>query len=114
MLTEPIDATADIVPPGDAAVLEQRPEMKIARASVEEARARARLQDVLGRPDLTLTYGYKRTQLADTSTAANTAIAGVAVRLPLFDRNAGNRAAATAETRRQEDLLEATRVEVLA
>jgi len=92
----------------------QRPEMKIARASLEEARARARLQDALARPDLTLTYGYKRTQLPDTAVPANTSIAAIAVRLPLFDRNAGNRAAASAETRRQEALLAATQLDVLA
>jgi len=96
------------------AVLAQRPEMKIARASLEEAQARARLQDVLARPDLTLTYGYKRTQLPDTTTVANTAIAAVAVKLPLFDRNEGNRAAASAESRRQDALLESTRLDVLA
>jgi len=95
-------------------VLLQRPEMRVARASVEEAQARARLQDVLAHPDLTLTSGYKRTQLPDTTQAANTAIVAVAVKVPLFDRNAGNRAAASAEVRRQQDLLDATRVDVLA
>jgi len=113
-LTEALDATGALAPASVDEVLAQRPEMKIARASVEEARARARLQDVLARPDLTLTYGYKRTQLPDTAAAANTAIAAFAVKLPLFDRNAGNRAAASAETRRQEALLEAARLDVLA
>jgi outer membrane protein TolC len=46
--------------------------------------------------------------------AANTSIAAFAVKVPLFDRNAGNRAAATAEMRRQEQLLEATKLDVLA
>ena len=113
-LTEALDVTGDITPLSADEVLAQRPEMKIARASLEEARARARLQDALARPDLTLTYGYKRTQLPDTTQAANTAIAAFAVKVPLFDRNAGNRAAATAETRRQEALFEATRLDVLA
>jgi cobalt-zinc-cadmium efflux system outer membrane protein len=113
-LSESIDATGAIEPSTEDDVLARRPEMKIARAAVDEARARARLQDVLARPDLTVTYGYKRTQLPDTATAANTAIAAFAVKLPLFDRNAGNRAAASAETRRQEALLEASRVDVLA
>ena len=88
--------------------------MKVARASVDEAAARARLQEVLARPDLALTYGYKRTQLPDTAVAANTSIAAVTVKVPLFDRNAGNRAAASAQVRRQQDLLEQTRVDVLA
>jgi outer membrane protein, heavy metal efflux system len=113
-LTEALDAAGVITPLSADDVLAQRPEMKIARASLEEARARARLQDVLARPDLTLTFGYKRTQLPDTTEAANTAIAAFAVKVPLFDRNAGNRAAATAETRRQEALLEAARLDVLA
>jgi len=34
--------------------------------------------------------------------------------LPLFDRNTGNRVAASAETSRQEDLLDAARLDVLA
>ena len=113
-LTESLDAAGEMPPATADAVLMQRPEMKIARASLEEARARARLQDALARPDLTLTYGYKRTQLPDTAVAANTSIAAIAVRLPLFDRNAGNRAAASAETRRQEALLAATQLDVLA
>ena len=113
-LSEALDATGEIAPASVDEVLAQRPEMKIARASVDEARARARLQDALARPDLTLTYGYKRTQLPDTAAAANTAIAAFAVKVPLFDRNAGNRAAAAAETRRQEALLDAARLDVLA
>jgi outer membrane protein, heavy metal efflux system len=113
-LTESLDAAGEMPPATADAVLMQRPEMKIARASLEEARARARLQDALARPDLTLTYGYKRTQLPDTAVAANTSIAAIAVKLPLFDRNGGNRAAASAETRRQEALLEAARLDVLA
>jgi cobalt-zinc-cadmium efflux system outer membrane protein len=66
-LTEALDTTSAITPLSAEEVLAQRAEMKIARASLEEARARARLQDVLARPDLTLTYGYKRTQLPDTT-----------------------------------------------
>jgi cobalt-zinc-cadmium efflux system outer membrane protein len=113
-LTEALDAVGETAPASVDDLLARRPEMKIARASLDEARARARLQDALARPDLTLTYGYKRTQLPDMATAANTSIAAVAVKVPLFDRNAGNRAAASAETRRQEALLEAARLDVLA
>lgn len=113
-LSEALDAAGEITPAAEEAVLRQRPEMKIAQASVEEARARGRLQDALARPDLTVTYGYKRTQLPDMTTAANTAIAAIAVKLPLFDRNTGNRAAAAAETRRQEALLAGSRLDVLA
>jgi outer membrane protein TolC len=72
------------------------------------------LQAALARPDLSLTYGYKRTQLPGTLVGANTSIAAFTVRLPLFDRNMGNRTAADAETRRQEQLLSATQAGVLA
>jgi outer membrane protein, heavy metal efflux system len=114
MLTESLDATSEAPAATIDDVLMQHPQMKIARASLDEAQARARLQDVLARPDLTLTYGYKRTQLPETTSAANTSIAAIAVKIPLFDRNTGNRAAASAEARRQEELLEATRLDVLA
>jgi len=114
MLTESLDATPEAPPATVDDVLMRHPQMKIARASLQEAQARSRLQEVFARPDLSVTYGYKRTQLPDTADAANTALAGVAVRIPLFDRNAGNRAAATAESRRQAELLEGTRLDVLA
>src|ERR1043166_902438 len=42
-LSEALDATGEIAPASVDEVLAQRPEMKIARASVDEARARARL-----------------------------------------------------------------------
>jgi cobalt-zinc-cadmium efflux system outer membrane protein len=112
-LTEPIDAGV-AAPATVDQVLAQRPDMKVARAAVSEAEARARLQDVLSRPDVTVTYGYKRTQLPGTLVGANTSLAAVTVKVPLFDRNAGNRAAAAAEARRQEQLLTATQVGVVA
>jgi outer membrane protein, heavy metal efflux system len=114
-LTEALDAPPTAVTPAAVErVLAQRPEIKIARAAVDEARARARLQDALARPDLTLTYGYKRTQLPTVPAGANTALAAIAVKVPLFDRNTGARAAASAEARRQEQLLTATQLDVLA
>ena len=112
-LTEPIDAGVAATATVEE-VLAQRPDMKVARAAVAEAEARARLQDALARPDLSVTYGYKRTQLPGTLVGANTSIAAVTVKVPLFDRNAGNRAAAAAEARRQEQLLTATQVGVVA
>jgi cobalt-zinc-cadmium efflux system outer membrane protein len=112
-LTEPIDVgTAAETTATD--VLARQPEMKVARAAVAEAEARARLQDALARPDVTITYGYKRTQLAGTVSGINTSIAAVMVRVPLFDRNAGTRAAAAADSRRQEHLLAAAQTGVLA
>ena len=113
VLSEPIDGGIATPAPVEQ-VLAQRPEMKVARAFVSEAEARVRLQAVLARPDLAVTYGYKRTQLPGMLAASNTAIAALTVKLPLFDRNAGNRAAAAAESRRQEHLLAATQAGVLA
>ena len=58
------------------------------------------MQDVAARPDLNLTYGYKRTQAHDTTNGVNAALASVRITLPLIDKNQGNRAAAEAELRR--------------
>ena len=88
--------------------------MKVASAAVEEAQAKSRLQDVSARPDLNILYGYKRTQLVDATSGVNTAMAGLQITLPITDRNQGNRAAASAEVRRQEQLLAATEAEVRA
>jgi outer membrane protein TolC len=113
ILTESLDG-GTTMPVSVEQVLAQRPEMKVARAAVAEADARARLQDVLARPDLSVTYGYKRTQLPGTLAGANTSIAALTMRVPLFDRNMGNRTAADAEARRQMQLLAATQAGVLA
>jgi outer membrane protein TolC len=88
--------------------------MRLATAAVAEAEAKARFEDVSARPDLNLIYGYKRTELPDTTSGTNTAIAGVQVTLPLTNRNQGNRAAASAEVRRQQQLLAATEADVRA
>jgi cobalt-zinc-cadmium efflux system outer membrane protein len=105
-LTEPFDSNLSPSPPLDLSqVLAQRVEIKSARADLEEARAKAHLQDAAARPDLTLLFGYKRTQLVESATADNTALAGMQVTVPLFDRNQGNRDAALAEVHRQEQLL---------
>jgi cobalt-zinc-cadmium efflux system outer membrane protein len=113
LLTEPLDANNVAIEPIDIRqVLTQRIEMKVASASVEEAQAKSRLQDVSARPDLNILYGYKRTQLVDSTSGVNTAMAGLQITLPITDRNQGNRAAASAEVRRQQQLLAATEAEV--
>lgn len=105
LLTEPLDAMPTAVESGSIAeALARRAEMKVAGASVEEALANTRLQAVAARPDLSVVFGYKRTQLPDATSGVNTALAAVAVTIPLFDRNQGNRAAAAAELRRQEQM----------
>lgn len=115
LLTEPLDANPSAIEPIDIAqLLTQRIEMKAATAAVEEAQAKSRLQDVSARPDLSITYGYKRTQLVDATSGVNTATAGLQMTLPITDRNQGNRAAASAEVRRQQQLLAATEADVRA
>ncbi len=66
------------------------------------------------RPDLNIMAGYKRTQLPDTTTGVNTAIVSLRITLPTADKNQGNRIAAGAEVRRQEQLLAAAEAEVSA
>ena len=61
-----------------------------------------------------MTYGYKRTQLPDTTTGVNTAIVSLRVTLPTTDKNQGNRIAAEADVRRQQQLLTAAEAEVRA
>ena len=108
VLTEPLDAEASVPITATAEAIAMRGDVRVARAAVTEAAANARLQDVLARPDIGVLYGYKRTLLPDATDGVNTAIAGVRVTIPLTDRNQGNRAAAAAETRRQQQLLAET------
>jgi cobalt-zinc-cadmium efflux system outer membrane protein len=115
VLTEPLEASGSPLSPLDLGqVLAQRTEMKIARASVERAEANVRFQDVTARPDLELIFGYKRTQLPDTPAGVNTAIGGLQMTIPVTDRNQGNRAAASAELRQQQQVLAATEASVRA
>ena len=66
VLTEPLAPDASVTPVGIEQALAQRIEIKVARAALEQAKANAKLQDISARPDLNVTYGYKRTQLPDT------------------------------------------------
>ena len=63
---------------------------------------------------MNLEFGYKRTQLVDTTAGTNSALVGVQITLPLMDRNQGNRASANAEVLRQQQLLAETQANVLA
>ena len=115
VLTEPLDADKNSFSPKEAQqVLSQRLEVRVAGAALEEAQAKARLETVSARPDLSISYGYKRTQLPDSTTGVNTALAGLQITLPITDRNQGNRAAATADVSREQQLLAATKESVLA
>jgi cobalt-zinc-cadmium efflux system outer membrane protein len=111
-LTESLTLDSTIQPLGIEAVLAQRAEIKTARAVLEEARANAKLQEVSARPDLNVTYGYKRTQLPDALSGVNTAIVSLRITLPFTDKNQGNRAAADAEVRRKQELLAAVENDV--
>jgi len=114
VLTEKLEPDTAFLPIGVEQALEQRIELRVARAAVEQARANARPQEVAARPDLNVTAGYKRTQLPDTTTGVNTAIVSLRITLPTADKNQGNRIAADAEVRRQEQLLAAADAEVRA
>ena len=113
-LTEPLALDAAVMPAGVEQALAQRFEIKVARAAIEQSKSNGKLQDISARPDLNVTYGYKRTQLPDTQQGVNTAIVSLRVTLPSADRNQGNRIAAQAEIRRQQELLAAAEAEVRA
>ena len=115
VLTEPLDSNKFPISPLDIQqVLGQRVEIKVANVALEQAQAKAKLEDVSARPDLSILYGYKRTELTNTNNGTNTALAGIQITLPITDRNQGNRAAASAEVRRQQQLLAETQADVSA
>ncbi len=114
VLTEPLVSDSQLKPLGIEQALAQRMEIKVARAALEQSKANVRLQDISARPDLNVTYGYKRTQLPDTMAGVNTAIVSLRVTLPTTDKNQGNRIAAEADVRRQQQLLAAAEAEVRA
>lgn len=113
-LTDPLEPVAVVVPLPLEQVLARRADVQAARAALRHADANAKLQEVEARPDLNLTYGYKRTELPDALTGVNTALASLRVTLPLTDRNQGNRAAAEAEVRRQRQLVAAAEADARA
>lgn len=113
-LTEPLEPVAVVLPLPLEEVLPQRADVQAARAALRRADANARLQQVEARPDLNVTYGYKRTQLPDALTGVNTALGSVRITLPLTNRNQGNQAAAEAEVRRQQQLVSAVEADVRA
>ena len=105
VLSEPIDAQRAVTIAAADVALMQRADLQVSRSQIAEATANATLQRVNARPDVAAIAGYKRTLLPDAPTGVNTAIAGVRLTVPLFDRNTGNRQAAEAESRRQALLL---------
>lgn len=93
-------------------VLQDRPEMRLARQIVDQAKASLTLQHANAKPNVEVLFGYKR------ATGFDSMIGGVQVDLPFTNRNQGNIAAATAEIRFAESALAATdslvRAEVMA
>lgn len=83
-------------------VLERRPEMRISRAAIEQARANLRLQQANARPDPDVQFGYKRTS------GFNTFYAAVQIPLPIRNRNQGQIEAAVAEIKVAESSLAST------
>jgi len=82
--------------------LERRPEARLARERIEQARANAVLQQANARPNFDALFGYKR------SMGENTLIAGLQWDLPVFNRNQGNIQSAAAEIKAAEANLAAT------
>lgn len=80
-------------------VLERRPEMKISRAAIEQARANLRLQQANAKVDPDAQVGFKRTS------GFNTFYAGVQIPLPMGNRNQGQIEAAVADIKVAESSL---------
>lgn len=87
-LTPPSDGDFPPMP-----TTQQRPEILLARAQMDQANAQVRLETANAKPNVDVVGGYKRTNGFDT------ALAGVQVDLPVRNRNEGNIAAASAEVR---------------
>jgi cobalt-zinc-cadmium efflux system outer membrane protein len=85
-----------------------RPDVLLADALVERARAGIGVQRAAVRPDVTPYFGYKR------SGPYNTLVGGVSLPLPLRNRNTGAIEQAVAEVHQHEASLRATRARVQA
>ena len=83
-----------------------RPEVLIARAHVEQARAELALQRSLARPDVRPFLGYKRTA------GFNTVMGGFSISLPVRDKNMGKIEEALAEVRSREAALRAVEARI--
>jgi outer membrane protein, heavy metal efflux system len=92
--------------PGNADVTSSRVEGRLAQQDVKLAEAQWKLERAKGRPDLDALFGYKRTL------GFNTAMAGLQLNIPLFDRNQGASAAAQANVKAAESALDGTRIQL--
>jgi outer membrane protein TolC len=82
----------------------ERIEGKLVAQSLAQARSALKLERANGRPDLNAVAGYKRIQ------GLNTALVGLQLNLPLFDRNQGATASAKANVQAAEQDAEATQL----
>lgn len=88
--------------------LNNRVEVRLARAMIERARAQLGVQEASAKPDVTPYFGYKR------SGGFNTLIGGVSVPLPVFDKRSGAIEEAAAQVREFEATLHSTQARVRA
>jgi outer membrane protein, heavy metal efflux system len=107
-LGETLDAQPEPPAVNIADALAARIDVRQARQAVEQAQTSLRLQNAVAKPDVEVLSGYKRTS------GYNTAIWGVQVNLPFFNRNEGNIAAASSEITVAESRLKAAEARVRA
>lgn len=109
---QPLDAASAVLPevaPLDALLpkLDGAPALRRARNQLALQQARTGVERAARLPDLTLSLGTQR----DDEAGRRQAVVGVAIPLPLFNRNSGSLAAALEHTEQARDELEAVRLE---
>jgi outer membrane protein TolC len=105
---EELASDVDVPPLDPGKSLAARPEVRLAKQAVDQARAQVLRQRAAAWPDVELLGGYKRSGPFDTL------ITGVQLNLPVADRNRGNIAAAESEVRAAERSQAALEALVLA
>jgi len=113
--TRPLDGSTAVLPelaPLDALLqqLDGAPALRRARGQLALQQARTGVERAARMPDLTLSLGTQR----DDDAGRRQAVVGVAIPLPLFNRNRGNLAAALARTEQARDELDAARLAATA
>ncbi|MBL8217429.1 MAG: TolC family protein [Bryobacterales bacterium] len=106
--TSPLEPLPEVPVLNVSEILDQRPEVRIARQMVDQARANLRLQQAQSKPNVDALFGYKR------ATGFDSMLGGVQVDLPFANRNQGNISAAVSEIRAAESSLAATEALVRA
>jgi len=112
--TDSLQTTDRLEAPPIDEVLRRRPEMLLARARLEQARANVSLERANAIPDPDLMFGYKRWSGYNQFTGLNTMFFGAKIPLPIFNRNQGKISAAEADLRSAEQSLKAQEIAVRA